>query len=423
MTAFLPFEWPGSFFIGEEEIANVTKTLTTKSPYRNYGHDVQHFCDKVEHFYKERLSRKYAQLVSSGTTALSTALMAADVGPGDEVCVPGYLWVACLSAIVRLGGIPRLVDIHTTFAMDPTDLERKINERTKVVLLVHMSGCSGDVARVVDICKARRVLLIEDVAQANGASFHGKPLGSFGDMAIFSFQYNKNITSGEGGLVVTDSVDLYNRASAFHDTGYVRNAQGRVLPESSPVQGWGQCVHMSDLTAGLLLAQCHRLDHICSLMRDRNHQLYAGLAEIPGCKVRTVLDPSGDAGNFVIATFPSAAFCRAIVESTRSKGVRPEPGGLSNINMHDGWGLHLYYHNVSLVNKHGVNSAGRPWSDPLNAFAKDISYGHGTLPVCDDLFARSVLIAVPPVLTQDQVQKIISIYRTAAAELFKEGVK
>jgi dTDP-4-amino-4,6-dideoxygalactose transaminase len=363
---------------------------------------------------------KNKMVESKGTTALSTAMMAADVGPGDEVCVPGYLWVACLSTIVRLGGIPRLVDIDDTFCMDPVDLERKINNRTKVVLLVHMSGCSGHVDRIASICKNRKVVLIEDVAQANGGSFHGKPLGSFGDLAIFSFQYNKNITSGEGGLVVTDDETLFNRVNAFHDTGYVRNPMGRVMPESSPVQGWGQCVHMSDLTAALLLAQCHRLDQICSLMRSAGREIYDGLAKIPGCKIRNVLDLSGDAGNFVIATFPSSIFCRALVERTRAKGVRPGAGGISNIVFHDSWGLHLYYHNIALVNKLGVNSADRPWSDPLNVFSKEIEYKFGTLPVCDDLFARSVLIAVPPVLTKEDTARIVAIYHETALEIQSE---
>src|SRR5690606_4782796 len=141
--------------------------------------------------------------------------------------IPGYMWVACLSSVIRAGAIPRLVDVDDTFTIDPDDLERKINSRTKAVLDVHMSGACGDVERVAAICKRHNVLLIEDVAQANGASFHGKPLGSFGDIAIFSFQYNKNMTSGEGGLIVCDDDLLAKRIYAWHDLGYARNEAGR----------------------------------------------------------------------------------------------------------------------------------------------------------------------------------------------------
>lgn len=411
----LPYEWPGSYFIGEEEIDLVTKVLLARSPYRFYGHDLQHYADKVEDFYRQRLGRKNAVLVNSGTGALSVAMAAADVGPGDEVLMPGYLWVACLSAVVRAGGIPRLVDINDTFTMDPDDLERKISPRTKAVLLVHMSGACGDVERIVAICKKHNVLLIEDTAQANGASFHGKPLGSFGDMAIYSFQYNKNVTAGEGGLVVSDREDLGNRAWAYHDVGYTRNAAGRVDP-NGPVQSWGQCLHMSEVSAALLFAQVQKLDLITRTMRARNQQLYAGLSKIPGAKPRRIIDPAGDSGPFVLMTWPSADICKKIIEATRAAGVRPGLHGIGNIRMDD-WGMHIYYHNVSLVEKHGVNSAGRPWSDPLNQWAKDISYAKGALPQMDDLIARSSLITVAPQLTEEVCDRIIAIYHDCAARI------
>ncbi|MBC7811585.1 MAG: aminotransferase class I/II-fold pyridoxal phosphate-dependent enzyme, partial [Burkholderiales bacterium] len=325
----LPYEWPGSYFIGEDEIDAVTKVLLARSPYRFYGHDLQHYADKVEDFFRQRLGRKNAVLVNSGTGALSTAMMAADVGPGDEVLVPGYMWVACVSAVVRCGGIPVLVEINDTFTMDPDDLERKITPRTKAVLLVHMSGACGDVERIVEICKRHNVLLIEDTAQANGARFHGKPLGSFGDMAIYSFQYNKNVTAGEGGLVVSDDDMLGKKAWAYHDVGYSRNAMGRV-DTSGPVQTWGQCLHMSDMSAALLYVQVQKLDMITATMRARNQQLYAGLSQIPGAQPRRLIDPEGDSGPFVLMTYPTAEIAQGLVDLTRAAGVRPGPDGMSN---------------------------------------------------------------------------------------------
>ncbi len=411
----LPYEWSGSYFIGEEEIEHVTKVLLARSPYRYYGHDLQHYADKVEDFYRYRLGRKYAVLVNSGTAALSVAVAAADIGPGDEVLMPGYFWVACASAVVRAGAIPRLVEIDDTFTMDPIDLERKISPRTKAVLLVHMSGACGDVEQITNICKNHKVLLIEDTAQANGASFHGRPLGSFGQLATFSFQYNKNVTAGEGGLVVTDDEMLAARVIASHDVGYMRNAAGRV-EANGPVQMWGQCSHMSEVSAAMLFAQVNKLDLITGIMRARNQQLYAGLSEIPGAKRRRIIDPVGDSGPFVLMTWPTAEICASMVEMTRAAGVRPGPDGIGNIRMTD-WGMHVYYENISLVEKHGVNSAGRPWSDPLNAWAKDVSYAKGALPQMDDLVARSSLITVPPQLTEQTCDRIIDIYHKSAAKL------
>lgn len=411
----LPYEWPGSYFIGEEEIDAVTKVLLARSPYRFYGHDLQHYADQVEEFFRKRLGRKYAVLVNSGTGALSTAYLAADIGPGDEVLLPGYMWVACMSGIVRCGAIPRLVEIDDTFTMDPDDLERKINSRTKAVLLVHMSGACGNVERIVEICKKHNVLLIEDTAQANGASFKGKPLGSFGDMAIYSFQYNKNITAGEGGMVVSDNDLLGKKVWAYHDVGYARNEIGRV-DVNGPIQSWGQCVHMSEVQAALLYAQTQKLDLITGRMRARNHQLYKGLSAIPGAKPRRIIDPDGDSGPFVIITWPSGEVASQLIKLTREAGVKPGPWGVSNIHMTE-WGLHVYYNNISLIEKRGVNSAGRPWSDPLNEFHKDISYEKGTLPQMDDLIERSTILMVAPALTEETCNRIIEIYHDSARKI------
>jgi len=257
--------------------------------------------------------------------------------------------------------------------------------------------------------------LIEDCAQCNGGRFRGKPLGSFGDMAIFSFQLNKNITCGEGGLVVTDRQDLADRIVAFQDGGYIRNKQGRIQRDG-PVQGWGACVHMNELTAAFLLAQLQKLDIICHAMRSRNQQLYAGLSRIQGALPRLLEDPAGDAGNFVIMTWPTAEICDRIVELTRAAGVKPGPLGSGNIRMQD-WGLHIYYHNNSLVKKVPTHSSGRPWSDPLNSWAADISYAKGTLPQTDDLVARSNLITVAPALTEHACQQIIEIYWQCAKQI------
>lgn len=411
----LPYEWPGSYFIGEEEMQAIEQVLRSRSPYRFYGHDVQGYANQLEDAFRQRLGRKHVLAVNSGTTALSTAMLAADVGPGDEVLLPGLFWVACPSSVVRTGAIPRLVEIDDTFSMNPDDLEQKINERTKAVLLIHMCGTSGDVERIAAICKQHNITLIEDVAQANGGSYNGKPLGSFGDMAIFSFQYNKNMTTGEGGLIVSDDDLLGKRAWAFHDVGYARNDMGRV-DRHGEVQTWGQGIHMSELTAAMAVTQERKLDQITGAMRIRNHQLYEGLAQIASVTTRRRLDPTGDSGPFVIITLPTPEAAHQLVEATRAAGVRPTRPGSGNIRM-ENWGLHLYWENNSLVNKRSMHSSGRPWSDPLNTFHTEISYEKGTLPAMDDLIARSILIPVPPTLTEETTKRIIEIYQTCAQEL------
>ncbi len=412
----LPYEWPGSYYIGEEEIEAVTRVLLARSPFRFYGSDLQHTVEQLEAAYRQRLGRAYALAVNSGTAALSIALSAMDVGPGDEVLLPGYLWVSCISAVVRTGAIPRLVDIDDTFFMDPNDLERKITPHSKVVMVVNMSGTTGHIDRVVEIAHAHGLRVLEDTAQANGAAFHGKPLGSFGDMAIFSFQLNKNMTAGEGGMVVCDDPALFDRAVALHDLGYPRNAEGRLVTDRPDCQLWGQGSRMNELSAAMLVAQERKLDTITAAMRRLNHRLYAGLAGIAGMQPRRVLDPAGDSGPFALLIWPDPDTCQRMVAATRAAGVVTGPLGLNNIPMTE-WGLHLYYNNVSLTQKRGVNSAGRPWSDPANTFAADYTYTRGALPQADDLFGRTSLLSVPPALTDEACDLLIGLFRQAAADL------
>lgn len=409
--ALLPFDWPGTYFLGEEEIDAVSKVILARSPFRYYGHDVQGYVDQIEAAYRERVGRKYALAVNSGTAALNVAMSAFDIGPGDEVLVPGYLWVSCVASVVRAGAIPRLVDIDETLCMDPDDLVHKITPHSKAVIVVHMNGAAGHLARLLEVSRAHGLLVLEDVAQANGGSYKGKPLGSFGDAAIFSFQLNKNMTSGEGGMFVTGDVARYQRAWAAHDMGYARNDQGIVDMEDETVQLWGQGCRMSELTAAVAVMQERKLDTIVEKMRARSRQLYEGLDAIEGIETRRVTDPDGDSGPIVGLLWPDTGTRDKMIEATRAAGVRNARGGghapLS------GWGLHLYYNNLSLVNKRGVNSAGRPWTDPANAFAASYRYDKGTLPQAEDLFARASLLAVPPTLTESACEQIIDIFQAA----------
>lgn len=413
--ALLPREWPGTYYIGEEEIDNVNKVLLARSPFRYYGPDVQHYADQIEAAYCERVGRRYALGVNSGTAALGVALNALDIGPGDEVLLPGYFWVACVGAVVRAGAIPRLVDIDETLCMDPEDLERKIGPNSKLVLVVHMNGAAGHLDRIVDIAHSHGMKVLEDVAQSNGGRFKGKPLGSFGDMAIFSFQINKNMTAGEGGMIVMDDERLYRRAQAAHDWGYPLNENHGMVFDDEDAQVWGAGHRLSELIGAVLVAQESKLDEITTRMRDVTNRLYAELDGVGGAKARPVPDRDGDTGCVMLLTWPDAETCRRMVEATHAAGVHNDAGG-GNVRVAD-WGIHLYYNNVALVNKRPLNSAGRPWSDPLNQFAADYAYGKGTLPQADDLFARSSMLMITPAVTDDAAEEIVAIFKRCAAEL------
>ncbi len=409
----IPYEWPGSYYFGEEELAAVSEVLQARSPYRFYGHDLQNYADRLESAYCERLGRRHALAVNSGTAALSIALGALGVGPGDEVLLPGYMWVSCVASVVRAGAIPHLVDVDDTFCMATEDLERKIGPHTRAVILVHMSGAPGAINQVAEACRRRGVYLIEDCAQANGAKFQGKPVGSFGDLAVFSFQLNKNITAGEGGMVVCDDERLYRRAWACHDMGYPRTRDGRLDHSDPDCQLWGQGSRYAELLAAVVSAQLPKLDAITAEMRRKKYNLRQKLSGIPDLAFRRIIDPAGDAGSFLIMIWKDREVCLRVVERTRENGIRPGEWGVNNIPMTE-WGLHIYYNNASLVNKRPVNEAGRPWSDPLNGFAEGYQYRKGACPVLDDLIDRSSLLAIPPVLGGEAINRIAEAFRKAA---------
>jgi len=412
----LPWELPGAHWMDRQEQQMILKVLRARSPFRYYGPDLQHMVDRLEQAYADRLGRKYALGVGSGTAALNIALAAMQVGPGDEVLVPGYLWVSCLSAIVRLGAIPRLVDIDDTFCMSPRDLERKIGPHSKAVLVVHMSGAAGRIDQIVSVARRAGLMILEDCAQANGATYHGKPVGSFGDMAIFSFQLNKNISSGEGGLIVCDDEHLYKRAFAVHDLGYARDAAGRLDTSDQRYQLWGVGSRMSELTGAVMLAQLAKLDRITAAMRRAKWTIREALADIPGIGLRTIPDPQGDSGPFLITTYRTPQLCRRFTEALQAEGIRGPEGSLACVTMEQ-WGLHWYFNNASLVNRRSLAPDGWPWTLPANAFAKDYAYDRGALEVCDDLASRSALLTIASCLDEQDVASIITAFRKVAAAL------
>lgn len=414
----LPWELPGAHWIAEEERELVDRVVRAQSPFRFYGPDPQHMVETLEREWCATYGHGHALAVSSGTAALSIALSALEVGPGDEVLVAGYMWVSCLSAIVRAGAIPRLVDIDDTFCMDPADLERKINARSRAILLVHMSGAPGRVAEIAEIARNRGIGLIEDCAQAAGASQNGTPVGRFGDIATFSFQLNKNMTAGDGGMVVSDDDALFRRIVALHDLGYARNDQGRLDTSDETCQLWGIGARMSDLAGAMALAQSRKLARITGAMRKSKWRIRAALSEISQIRLRTIPDPDGDSGPFLIMSFADKDMCSRFMAALKAEGIQGPKGSLSCLPMSD-WGLHWYFNVPSLTRKRSNSRDGFPWSHPANAFAENISYDRGALPVCDDLHDRSALLTIASTLTDTDVDDIIRAFRKVANAYFQ----
>jgi len=404
----LPLEFPGIHHMGEEEVEAALRPLKSRSPFRYYGIDLRHEVDEFESEFASFLGVKHVLAVTSGTGALQTVLSALGVGPGQEIIVPAYMWVSVVAAVVNQGAIPVLADIDDTFCIDPEKLESQITDRTRGVLVVHMSGAPANIKPIRDITRKRGLFLLEDCAQCNGGAVDGQRVGTFGEMATFSFQMNKNMTAGEGGAVVTNDDRLYRRAFACHDLGYARDEAGRLIFTDPDLQLWGKGYRIDEIRGAMLRVQLKRLLGTIGNMRRSKYRIRQALEKFSQVKLRRIIDPAGDTGCFLITTFADAATAHRVNQALRAEGIVTSPQGVSNVVMTD-WGLHLYYNIASLVNKSSVDGRGFPWKLAENAGSK-VCFDKGTCPVADSLFERSILLPIPSCLTPRDEDDIITAF-------------
>ena len=410
-TKPLPQEWPGAHFMDELETEAAARVCRSKTLFRYYGLDLQNEVSTFEEEFAAYVGTKYALAVSSGTAALQVALGALGVGPGDEVLIPGFFWLAVAGAVVRSGAIPVLVDGDDTFEMDPRKVAGKITPRTRAIIVVHMCGVIGRITETIALARKHGIRVIEDCAQASGASQNGVKAGAFGDIAIFSFQMNKHMTSGEGGMVVTNDLELSRRAFALHDLGYARNDAGRLVFDDPTLQLWGIGCRMSELTASVARVQLRKLDRITGAMRSAKHRIKK--ARAGRLSFREVIDPEGDAGSFLLTLMETREQALRFTDALKAEGIEAAAGGNYPTQL-EGFGLHLYYNVASLVNKRGISPVS-PWQMAENKASAGVSYGKGTCPHLDDLFSRTVLLCVASILTDQDVGDIIKAYGKVAA--------
>lgn len=274
--------FPGGRFIGKEELAEVAKVIKARSPYRFYGLSLQNKTEALEDLCRKIFRRKYALAVSSGTAALHTALFASGVEKKSEVILPAYAWSSDLMAVLALGAHPVIAPIDETLGLDPAMLEACITDRTKVIIAVHMRGYPCDLKRIWRIAKKKGIKVIEDGAQCIGGRIARNPVGALGDISVFSFQYNKLVTCGEGGALLTDNEVFYRRAYRFHDLGMLRRP-GKADPEGIGAMGsLGLNYRLSELQAAALIPQLKKMPAILKKLKKNHRLATAGISAL--CK-------------------------------------------------------------------------------------------------------------------------------------------
>jgi 8-amino-3,8-dideoxy-alpha-D-manno-octulosonate transaminase len=403
--------FPGGLEIGQEEKKEVLEVLDNKYLFRYYGpKESPSKVKALEDQYAKLVGTKHSLAMNSCTSALISALVAMGVGPGDEVIVPSYTFFATCAAVVAARAIPIVAEVDGSLTMDPVDFERKITTRTKAVIVVHMRGMPAKIDRIVEIARKRGVRVVEDVAQANGGTFRGKPLGSFGDVGCFSLQFHKIITSGEGGVLVTDSDLFYTRAQAYHDVAACWRKDRFAPPEFQGEIFFGVNFRMSELTGAVALAQFRKMDRILSLMRRNKKLIKDRIRDLKGLEFREVTDEAGDTAICIVFYLPKADQVEAFVQALHAEGV--EAGGIYNKGVPD-W--HMYPHWKMLIEKMMPTEKGCPFNCPMSGPVPD--YRPDDCPKTMAWLGRSVHMDIPPQMTERDCEQVAEGIRKVASVL------
>ncbi|MEY2639573.1 MAG: hypothetical protein RIR90_1055 [Bacteroidota bacterium] len=312
---------PGFELFGAEERKEVNDVLETGILMR-YGFDGPRKgiwkAQELEKAVTQTFGCQYAQLTSSGTAALTTAMAALGVGAGHEVIMPAFTFVASFEAVLSVGAIPVLVDVDETLTLNPDAVRKAITPATKCIMPVHMCGSMADLDALKAICDEHNLILLEDACQSIGGTYKGKKLGTIGHAGTFSFDFVKTITCAEGGVVMTNSEDVYIKSDGYTDHGHDHKGVDRGA-DLHPFIGYN--FRISELHAAVGLAQIRKLDQFLAIQRKNHAQLKAILAEVPGISFRQVPDPAGDSCTFLSWFLPTEAQTRAAVANMKEAGV------------------------------------------------------------------------------------------------------
>ncbi|MCK4966037.1 DegT/DnrJ/EryC1/StrS family aminotransferase, partial [bacterium] len=314
--------YPGGMEIGEEEKKAVMEILDRKYLFRYYG--PEEYPSKVREFeevFAKRWGKKHALGLTSCTASLITAMTAAGVGPGSEVIIPSYTFFATCVAVLNAKAIPIICEVDDSLTIDPDDIEKKITERTKAIVAVHMRGVPCDMDRIMEFAQKHNIVVIEDVAQAIGGTYKGSLLGSIGDIGCFSLQYHKIITAGEGGVLITENDLFYHRAQNYHDAAACWRAD-RFAPEEFPGELFpGVNYRMNEITGAIALVQLNKLDNLISRMKSLKNRIKNQISNIQGLAFRRLNDEEGDTAICLILSVENGEKAETFANALKAEGV------------------------------------------------------------------------------------------------------
>ena len=405
MTGTRGDECPGNwsnemYLIGEEEIKAVAKVIRSGKMFRYAGG----CCDRFEKRWEKKIGVPHAKLCNSGTSALIAGLVGVGVGPGSEVIVPAYTYMATAIAVLCAGAIPVVAEIDESMTLCPIDTEKKISRYTGAIIPVHMNGLVCNMKAIMKLSRKHKIPVVEDACQAVGGAYEGKRLGSIGHAGGFSFNYFKNITGGEGGAVVTKTRKVFRRAVNMIDACayyWDKKVDGKAAEHFA-----GPNFRYTEINGAILCEQLKRLDGILRALREEKKAILNSCVGEHGLRsiVNNSLDHEcGSHVGFIFETEKQALAFRDIIARTKIPVGRPLDSG-----------RHVYTAWDPILRHKGAH---HPALDPFRLPANrklHMRYSAGMCKASLDRLARTVMVATHPKTTRAQLDEKISAIRRAA---------
>lgn len=389
---------PGYELIGEEEKNALVEVFERNGILFRYGFDKERKgIYKVKEFEKkfaQYMNVKYAQAVTSGTAALRVALAALSIGRGDEVITSGFTFVATVEAILEAGAEPVICEIDETLNIFPEDIKKKITKKTKAIIPVHMLGAPARMREIMQIAQENKLFVIEDACQACGSSYFGKKVGTIGDLGSYSFDFVKTMTTGEGGMVVTNDQNLYLRSSWYADHGHEHKPDIPRGEDQKSISGFNY--RMNELQGAIGLVQLSRLDYVIKEQKKNKEKIKNGLKDIKGIKFRELTDSDGDGGDTLLIFLPTSQQAKEFAEILNQEKIPLKilPSAL-------GW--HYF----------------PQWPQIYKQITRYKRYGgvKRLFPYSDEILKKSVAISISIVMSEDTINQIVEVFHKAAKKI------
>jgi 8-amino-3,8-dideoxy-alpha-D-manno-octulosonate transaminase len=395
---------PGIELFGAEEKKEIMDVLETGILFR-YNFDQQRNGHWKARTFEQELAAyhgvRFAHLTSSGTTADNLAIAACGIGIGDEVIVPTFTFIAPVEAVLHAGAIPVFADIDETLCLSAASIEAAITPRTKAVIVVHMCGAMAQIDQISDVCKKHNLILIEDTAQALGASFQGKMLGTFGKIAIYSFDFFKIVSAGEGGAIITDDPALYDTATQHADHGHTHVGNNR---GAEPHHIIGTNYRISELHAAMGLAQFRKLPYILEHQRANKHKLEQFMAGWPQVSFRVIPDKEGDSATFLDFFLEDETTAEKVLKAFDKHGV-----GYAY------WFDNNYHYFKNWNHIKAVKTAAKL---AISLFEPPQDYASLQIPVSDKIMSRLISLQIRITWTEEELNALKEKIEKAFNEAF-----